>query len=455
MPANHVRGLRVGAGALLCAAMLATAGCVAEPQASDSSQTADLSGAAGEVALATPALTPVPGCTDTVYQGRDYRYCPFFVPWVEARDLCRSYGLDLVRIESAAENNFVNTFGTIFLPKWIGANDRGQEEVWAWSAGDVPFFQGSMSFGSPIGSAYEAFPPWEPVIDGGALDCANIRPFTGGAWFTTHCLEYSTFVCESADQCPGDPDKTEPGVCNCGFPDSDSDGDTVEDCIDECPDDQNKSERGVCDCGVSDIDSDGDFVPDCVDDDPQNPDVQQDGECGPIDSPAAPGTPCDDGACRGQFTCDGAGVCGNPADCLPSGNNAGNCYSVPYGDKLYTFCTGPATWTQAAGECRAEPGRHLAQVDSAAENAFIAFNLSADAWLGGNDSGAEGVWRWSTHTSDGGGRFWTGDQTGEAYFARYQRFIAGDPAGGTGQNCLVMRGSGADSRTRMDPISRS
>jgi hypothetical protein len=37
------------------------------------------------------------------------------------------------------------------------------------------------------------------------------------------------------DECPSDPDKTSPGTCGCGEPESDTDGDTVLDCEDSCP----------------------------------------------------------------------------------------------------------------------------------------------------------------------------------------------------------------------------
>ena len=38
------------------------------------------------------------------------------------------------------------------------------------------------------------------------------------------------------DGCPDDPNKTAPGICGCGVPDTDSDGDQTPDCIDGCPD---------------------------------------------------------------------------------------------------------------------------------------------------------------------------------------------------------------------------
>jgi CSLREA domain-containing protein len=56
---------------------------------------------------------------------------------------------------------------------------------------------------------------------------------------------------DSNDQCPTDPNKTQPGVCGCGVSDSDSDDDGTPDCNDQCPTDPNKTEPGECGCGVS------------------------------------------------------------------------------------------------------------------------------------------------------------------------------------------------------------
>ncbi|MFN0009038.1 MAG: hypothetical protein ACKVXR_14140 [Planctomycetota bacterium] len=58
-----------------------------------------------------------------------------------------------------------------------------------------------------------------------------------------------------ADACPSDPNKTDPGTCGCGIPDTDGDGDTLADCVDNCP-------------GVSNFtqdDTDGDLVGDACD----------------------------------------------------------------------------------------------------------------------------------------------------------------------------------------------
>ena len=79
---------------------------------------------------------------------------------------------------------------------------------------------------------------------------------------------------DDCDGCPNDANKLEPGVCGCGLPDDDTDGDTVLDCNDVCPgfdDLQDSDTDGVpdgCDrCeGYDDgQDNDGDTVPDGCD----------------------------------------------------------------------------------------------------------------------------------------------------------------------------------------------
>ncbi len=84
----------------------------------------------------------------------------------------------------------------------------------------------------------------------------------------------------ACDKCPTDPDKTDPGICGCGVPDTDSDGDGVLDCLDNCPDVANTLQTD------SDLDGIGDA-------------------CDP--SPGTPGNPAGSpitGAC-------GGGVCGS------------------------------------------------------------------------------------------------------------------------------------------------
>lgn len=82
------------------------------------------------------------------------------------------------------------------------------------------------------------------------------------------------------DSCPNDPEKTSPGLCGCGIPDDNTDGDSVPDCRDACPTDPNKNRPGMCGCGNRETDSDRDGTPDCVDSCPNDPEKTAPGECG-------------------------------------------------------------------------------------------------------------------------------------------------------------------------------
>lgn len=51
------------------------------------------------------------------------------------------------------------------------------------------------------------------------------------------------------DNCPNDPNKTEPGICGCGVADTDTDNDGIADCIDTCPNDPDNDADGDGVCG--------------------------------------------------------------------------------------------------------------------------------------------------------------------------------------------------------------
>jgi hypothetical protein len=86
--------------------------------------------------------------------------------------------------------------------------------------------------------------------------------------------------CTVVDECPDDPDKTEPGICGCGVADTDTDTDGTADCDDGCPNDPNKVAPGICGCGVADTDTDGDGTADCDDGCPNDPNKVTPGICG-------------------------------------------------------------------------------------------------------------------------------------------------------------------------------
>jgi hypothetical protein len=224
-------------------------------------------------------------------------------------------------------------------------------------------------------------------------------------------------------------------------PRGDSDNDGVSDCQDLCPKDPLKTDPGLCGCGIAETDTDRDGVPNCIDDFPNDPTKQHAGDCGGPGELAAAGTRCDDGVCRGVLTCDGQGQCGDPTRCAPIPGGA--CVAKFFGKKYYWFCPGPRSWDAAVAACRGV-GTSLAQVDGAAEDTFLARNLPAGAatWIGANDRGADGEWRWSTVASDNGDRFWTGGAGGHRYYARYSAWAAGSPSNGSA-SCASIAPSGA------------
>jgi len=134
--------------------------------------------------------------------------------------------------------------------------------------------------------------------------------------------DYNDLVVEIVvNDCPWDPNKTSPGVCGCGVPDTDTDGDGTPDCIDECPNDSNKTEPGQCGCGTPDTDSDGDGTANCVDGCPNDPDKTSPGVCGcgVPDFNGDGGEGCDpNGPSCGNGICepfDGEDCVSCPADC--------------------------------------------------------------------------------------------------------------------------------------------
>ena len=83
--------------------------------------------------------------------------------------------------------------------------------------------------------------------------------FTSESEFNRFSGGVSTRLVSSLDNCPEDPNKTEPGICGCGVDDNaDADSDGIPDCIDQCPDSDDGAAGALGD-------ADGDGVLNCND----------------------------------------------------------------------------------------------------------------------------------------------------------------------------------------------
>lgn len=99
------------------------------------------------------------------------------------------------------------------------------------------------------------------------------------------CDEQSDNPGEIVDLCPHDPNKTEPGICGCGFSDApDGTGEIWCANLDLCPNDDAKLKPGICGCGVpDDIDHETglyECLKNNIDLCPGNPDKLTPGICG-------------------------------------------------------------------------------------------------------------------------------------------------------------------------------
>ncbi|HEX7478112.1 MAG TPA: C-type lectin domain-containing protein [Polyangiales bacterium] len=122
------------------------------------------------------------------------------------------------------------------------------------------------------------------------------------------------------------------------------------------------------------------------------------------------------------------------------------CTFRAYGGHGYYFCSNASAWSAARDLCRATTAKmQLARIDSSAENAFVATNLSGITWIGANDRTTEGTWRWSELSTDDGPPYWSGKSSssaGTAVGGLYNSWNAGEPNdAGSNEDCGEMNGT--------------
>ena len=124
-------------------------------------------------------------CIEERFDGHSYYLCPETVTWFEGRDRCLEWGMDLVILETAEENDWLTThLGMPFGPRWwFGLSDLEVEGDWRWVDG------------SPL-----EFSSWhnaEPNDYGGNEDCGQLYLWDDNTWNDGQCEGSNGFICEA------------------------------------------------------------------------------------------------------------------------------------------------------------------------------------------------------------------------------------------------------------------
>lgn len=128
--------------------------------------------------------------------------------------------------------------------------------------------------------------------------------------------------------------------------------------------------------------------------------------------------------------------------------NPTNIYTYTYGGHSYEIVKELKNWTSAVS-CAIERGGYLIEVEDQAEqnelfnqlmnNSGIAWpsTISWFAWIGGSDSGTEGVWLWDGNNDGAGAQFWQGDFNGSPVGGLYNNW-GDEPDDAGGQDHLAI-----------------
>jgi hypothetical protein len=141
-------------------------------------------GGGGVAGAAGAPTAPTGACADGVL-GPDQTSCYLVseadAVWQSARDQCFTWQGALVRVDTAAEDQFIGTL--VSVNQWLGASDIAFDNVFVWTDGSPVVF-GNWGPGQP-----DRFP---------GPDCVEKRDGVGRLWFDQPCDNPRAFVCEKA-----------------------------------------------------------------------------------------------------------------------------------------------------------------------------------------------------------------------------------------------------------------
>ncbi len=129
-------------------------------------------------------------CRARLHDNHSYMFCDSAVSATDAALACAAQGMQVIKIDDAAENSFV--VQTLSSYTWIGGSDAAVEGEWRWPDGEL-FWTGDQQGMAPSG-VYQNFGNADPNDIGGGEDCAAIN--TSGYWADYSCDTAYPFVCE-------------------------------------------------------------------------------------------------------------------------------------------------------------------------------------------------------------------------------------------------------------------
>lgn len=154
----------------------------------------DGNGVCGDSSLCSPGGA---SCVLVPWRHTAYWFCGVFsatgkLPRNDAENACRAKGMTLVRVDSLAENRFVQRL--INSPVWLGANSLSTPGAWRWadssSDNGDQFWSGGAS-GAPVASR---FANWAANVPG-SESCAVMSQLDGH-WADVDCGSALGYVCE-------------------------------------------------------------------------------------------------------------------------------------------------------------------------------------------------------------------------------------------------------------------
>ncbi|XP_023560867.1 CD209 antigen-like protein 2 isoform X2 [Octodon degus] len=122
------------------------------------------------------------------FQGNCYFLSKSQRNWHDSVTACKEEGAQLVIVESAEEQSFLQQISKSKGRTWIGLSDLNKEGVWHWVDG------------SPLSNSFKKY--WNPgePNSSGEEDCAEYK---GDGWNDSICSHKKFWICKrSANSCP-------------------------------------------------------------------------------------------------------------------------------------------------------------------------------------------------------------------------------------------------------------